>query len=129
MQVSMTKIILLSITLLFTPLLNYSVASGIGIPQTSHSKQELLTLSTPYHTMSDMQQNMHDSNNHNMNMDKCNHQMGDQCNISCCGNVVFISATNPVLIKTSLHPTYFSTYKKPAASINLDGQLRPPKSA
>lgn len=125
MKTSITKIILLSIALLLTPVLNYSMAYTVS--QTNHSavqKQLKKSASSYYHAKSDKHVVCSTINNSTGS----SHQTDEQCDISCCGSLIFLTTTVSLLTSLFLHPAYYNNIPPLAASINLDMQLPPPRS-
>jgi len=132
-KISITKSILLSIALVFTPLLNYSMAHSLSqINHSARTQFQMPAASSHYHSNTATGNNniycsavTDSSGNHSAG--SC-HQKGEQCNISCCGSLTFISAAASLPDNLLLPPVYYHHLPPLAASINIDIHLPPPRS-
>lgn len=127
MKISMTRIILLSITLLFTPFLNYSMA--FDVTQTNPSTQEhhKVSSSQDHHKASSEHESKHCSISDEHG--KCNHENNEQCGTSCCVSIVLFTTNYQPLENFSSLQYFYNTFKQHAESKNIDNQLRPPQFA
>jgi len=127
MKISMTKIIVLSISLLFTPFLNYSMAfTGTQTSTTSHEHQNISS-SEQHHTTLGQDEIKHCSISGDHG--KCNHESNEQCSTSCCVSIVLLSTTSQIFEYSFIFPNYYNSFMQRAESINIDNQLRPPQFA
>ncbi len=126
MKTPITKIILLSIALLLTPVLNYSMAYTASY--TSYSVvQKQAAPSSHYHTTSGKHE--HSVCSTFNNSEGSGSHTDKQCSISCCGSLTFLTTTVSLLANLFSHPAYYDNIPPLAASINLGTQLPPPKLA
>jgi len=122
---SILRIILLSITLVFAPLLNYSMASSLtSIDSSAHVHSEG-SPSNHQHNSSKNHNVKHCSLEHAKGV--CNHQANDHCSTSCCVNILLMSSSAQVLTISTIHQSYYSTFLQHAEIRSIDNQLRPPQ--
>ena len=121
----MTKIVFLSISLLFAPLLSYNLASA----ETSTNSSTHKHLHEHLHEHQNISDN-HDSKHHSLTDDhsKCYHQDDENCGTSCCVSIVLITPNSQITGYKFIHPNYFNTFMQIAESCSIDNQLRPPQS-
>ena len=128
-KLSIIRVILLGVTLLFAPLYTYNMANAsMSVNHESHENSELTSThftTTNHHSAS---QN-HDVNHCSLDSghSKCNHQSGDKCSTTCCVNFVLITTSVQELTNIHTHIDYYNTFRQLAESSSIDNQLRPPQ--
>jgi len=124
-KMTILRIMLLSVTLVFTPLLNYSMASTLDSTTTEPHDHLEASLSNHHHTSSEN----HDFKKCSLESGAgvCNHQADEQCATSCCVNILLMSSSTPVLIIPTIHQSHYNTFMQHAKVKSIDNQLRPPQ--
>jgi len=124
-NITILRIMLLSVTLVFTPLLNYSMAATEGnTKSTPHEHLEGAT-SSHHHTSSENHDVKHCSLESGIGV--CNHQADEQCATSCCVNILLMSSSALVLTIPTIHQSHYNTFIQHAKTKSIDNQLRPPQ--
>jgi len=128
-ELSIIRVILLGVTLLFAPLYTYNMANAnMSINHESHENSGLKSThftTTNHHSTSLNQDVNHCSldNGHS----ECSHQEGDKCSTTCCVSFVLITTSVQELTNIHLPIDYYNTFRQHAESTSIDNQLRPPQ--
>jgi len=127
-KLSIVRVILLGVTLLFAPLYTYNmVNASMSLNHESYGNSELTSahFTTNNHSTSQNQDVNHCSldNGHS----KCNHLAGDKCSTTCCVNFVLITSSVQELTSIQSHIDYYNTFRQLAESSSIDNQFRPPQ--
>ena len=124
-KISILRIILLSVTLVFAPLLNYSMASSLTSTDSLAHEHSEGTPSNHKHNVSENHDIKHCSLENTTGV--CTHQADDSCGTSCCINILLMSSSAQVLTIPTIHQSHYNTFLQHAKLRSIDNQLRPPR--